>query len=52
MIGLDELQIYKMAREIEKITRNSYQKFDINSRILVGNQFMRAIDSIAANIAE
>lgn len=49
---LEDLEIYKLAREISNDAWEVYRDFSWEMRKIVGDQFIRAIDSIGANIAE
>jgi len=49
---LGDLEIYKLAREISKDAWDIYNKLDWNTKKTIGNQFICAIDSVGANIAE
>jgi len=51
-IRLDELGIYKEALEISSLAWEIYIKLSWQVRKIVGDQFIRAIDSVGANIAE
>lgn len=49
---LGDLEIYKLSREISKDAWDIYNKLDWDIKKIIGNQFICAIDSIGANIAE
>jgi four helix bundle protein len=49
---LNDLEIYKLAREISKEAWMIYNKFDWRTKKIMGDQFITAIDSIGGNIAE
>ncbi len=51
-IKLGDLDVYRLARECSLNSWQVYQNMTINNRIILGNQFIRSIDSIGANIAE
>ncbi|MBU2578334.1 four helix bundle protein [Patescibacteria group bacterium] len=51
-IRLDELGIYKESLEISRLAWGIYIKLSWQVRKIVGDQFIRAIDSVGANIAE
>lgn len=51
-IELRDLEIYKLAREICKLAWEIYTNLSYEEKKIVGDQFIRAIDSICANIAE
>lgn len=49
---LKDLEVYKLAREIAKDSWPIFNSIDKDSKRIIGNQFIRAIDSVGANIAE
>lgn len=49
---LDKLDVYQIARELSKIGWNIYKGMKSEHRFSIGQQFINAIDSIGANIAE
>ena len=49
---LDKLDVYQIARELSKIGWNIYKGMKSDHRFSIGQQFIKAIDSIGANIAE
>lgn len=49
---LEELSIYQKSREIAQCAWDRFESFDIPTKRLIGDQWIRAIDSIGANIAE
>lgn len=49
---LYDLEIYKLAREISKEAWMVYQMFDWRVKKTMGDQFISAVDSVGANIAE
>jgi len=51
-IPLQELEIYRIARETSRAAWKIYKKIDASSRYLIGNQFVRSAGSNGANIAE
>jgi four helix bundle protein len=51
-MDLKDLEIYKLAREVSRGAWEDFEKFDWETKKTVGFQWIRAIDSIAANIAE
>lgn len=51
-IKLEDLLIYKLAREISKISWEIYNGLDWREKKVIGDQFIRSSDSIGANIAE
>lgn len=51
-MDLKDLEIYKLAREISNEVWEIYEKMDWQTKKITGDQFISAIDSIGANIAE
>ena len=51
-IPLEELDIYKMAMEIEELVWDVVNKWEWFVKKTVGGQLVEAADSIAANISE
>ena len=51
-IDLEDLEVYQIAREMSKLGWKIYEKFDWQIKKVIGDQFIRAIDSTGANIAE
>ena len=51
-IALKDLEIYKLSREISKNAWEIYKNLNFEEKKIIGEQFIRAIDSISANIAE
>lgn len=51
-IVLQDLEVYKMARELSAIGWEIYDKLDWQDRKTMGDQFIRSTDSVGANIAE
>ena len=49
---LNDLEIYKIAKEISCDAWNIYKVFDWQTKKIIGDQFISAIDSVGANIAE
>ena len=49
---LKDLQIYRLAREIGNDAWIIYEKLTWQDKKTMGDQFIRAIDSVSANIAE
>jgi len=49
---LNDLEIYKLAREISRDGWTIYDKLDWQTKKIMGDQFITAIDSIGSNIAE
>ena len=51
-ITLQELNVYQLSRELSSKAWEIYGKLNFEQKKLFGDQFLRAIDSIGANIAE
>lgn len=51
-MGLEDFEIYKLAKEISKEAWQIYEDLEWQDRKIMGDQFITAIDSISANIAE
>lgn len=51
-IKLEDLEIYKLSREASKIGWEIYQGLDWQDKKIMGDQFITALDSVGANIAE
>ena len=49
---LNGLKIYKVAREINRLAWQIYNKLDWQDKKIIGDQFISAVDSIGVNIAE
>lgn len=49
---LGDLEVYKMAREISKDAWRVYKRMSVMDKKTMGDQFIRAVDSVGANIAE
>lgn len=49
---LEDLEIYQLAKEISKESWDIYKNLDWQIKKICGDQFLSAIDSIGANIAE
>lgn len=52
ILSLGELTAYKIANELSDCVWDIVDKWDYFAKKTVGDQFVRAIDSIGANIAE
>ncbi len=52
MILLEDLVVYQIAMEIGDLVHTLVSKWDIFNKKNLGDQFTRAADSIALNIAE
>jgi len=51
-MNLNDLEIYKLAKEISRESWVIYDKCDWKTKKIMGDQFITSIDSIGANIAE
>ena len=51
-ILLQELRVYQLSRELSSKAWEIYVKLNFEQKKLFGDQFLRAIDSVGANIAE
>jgi len=51
-IQIKDLTIYKLARNLSSIAWNIYSEMIVEDKKQMGDQFLRASDSIGANIAE
>jgi four helix bundle protein len=49
---LNDLEVYKLAREISRRAWDIYNKFDWQTKKILGDQFIESIDSIGSNLAE
>lgn len=51
-LKLGDLEIYCLAIELSDLAWKIYKDMDWQNRKVIGDQFIKAIDSIGANIAE
>ena len=51
-IPLEDLEVYKISKQLGSNGWEIYSTFDWKIKKIIGDQFITAIDSIAANIAE
>lgn len=49
---LGDLEVYNLARSVSRDAWAVYKRFDWQIKKVIGDQFITAADSIAANIAE
>ena len=49
---INNLEVYKLSRELSKIGWNIYNKLEWQDKKIMGDQFIEAVDSVGANIAE
>ena len=50
--NLQNLEVYNLARELSKVSWEVYNLLNWHTKKIIGDQFIRAVDSIGANIAE
>lgn len=51
-ILLENLEVYKLARELSRIGWEIYETLDWQIKKVMGDQFLESTDSVGANIAE
>jgi len=51
-ITIKDLQVYQLSRKLSIIAWDIYSKMSFEEKKIIGDQFIRATDSIGANIAE
>ncbi len=51
-ISLEDLDIYIISRDLSKIAWEIYIDLKLDHKIIIGQQFVRCMDSVGANIAE
>jgi len=51
-IELKNLEVYQLARQLSATAWKIYSRMAFEDKKLMGDQFLRAVDSIGANIAE
>ena len=51
-IQLHDLNVYKLSRELSKLAWKTYEQLSWNDKKVMGDQFIEAVDSVGANIAE
>lgn len=51
-IKIQDLELYKLARELSKTGWEIYEKLNWQDKKIMGDQFMEATDSFGANITE
>lgn len=51
-IPLKDLEVYQLARELSKVGWEIYQELYWQDKKTMGDQFIRAVDSVGANITE
>ncbi len=50
VLNLESLEIYKIARNLSELAWGIYKVLGVDDRITIGQQFLRSIDSVGANI--
>ena len=50
--NLEQLKVYQLSRELGKLVWDAVLKWDYLAKKTIGDQWIRATDSISANIAE
>lgn len=51
-IELKDLEVYNLARKMSDISWTIFESMNYEMKKIVGDQFVRSVDSIGANIAE
>jgi len=51
-IELKDLEVYQIARKLSSIAWEIYSPLSFEQKKIIGDQFIRSVDSIGANIAE
>ncbi|MCX6256866.1 MAG: four helix bundle protein [Bacteroidia bacterium] len=51
-IELKDLEVYQLSRQLSSLAWNIYCRMNFEDKKLFGDQFLRAVDSVGANIAE
>ena len=51
-LSLDKLLVYRLSRELSEVAWLIYQELDWRDKKIAGDQFVKSIDSVGANIAE
>lgn len=51
-IELKDLEVYKLSRKLSKTAWLIYCRLDMIDKKHIGDQFLRSVDSVGANIAE
>ncbi len=51
-ISLNNLEVYKLARELSLIAWGIYDEMGWQNKKVIGDQFITSMDSVGANIAE
>lgn len=51
-ISLKDLEVYQLSRKLSTIAWGIYSNFNYEQKKIIGDQFIRSVDSVGANIAE
>ena len=51
-IELKDLEVYQISRELSRLGWDVYKAFSFEQKKTMGDQFIRSIDSVGANISE
>ena len=51
-LKIEDLRVYQLARELSRQVWDVYSKLDWHEKKIIGDQFIRSVDSVGANIAE
>lgn len=51
-ITLKDLEVYQLSRKLSAIAWGLYSKMTYEQKKIIGDQFIRSMDSVGANIAE
>lgn len=51
-ITLKDLEVYQLSRRLSSMAWNIYSKMSYEEKKIIGDQFIRSVDSVGANIAE
>ena len=49
---LENLDVYRISRELSILAWEIYKNLELDQKIIVGQQYVKSVDSIGANIAE
>lgn len=51
-ITLKDLEVYQLSRKLSTLAWEIYSKLNYEQKKVIGDQFIRSVDSVGANIAE
>jgi four helix bundle protein len=51
-ITLEDLEVYQLSRKLSSLAWEIYSKMSYEEKKIIGDQFIRSVDSVGANIAE